>query len=113
MAPAITINNQNVGAQLGSIVEGLRANLARITDEGSAKSALPALQETLEQLDGLTEVRARMPAEAKRTLALYVSQVTALLRPAVDGLLRQAAVSPIVKPVLDNILNRLDTLAKS
>ncbi len=112
LAPAITVNTQNVGAQVGSIVEGLRGTLARITDESTAKSALPALQETLKQLDGLTEARARMPADAKRTLALYVSQVTALLRPRVDGLLRQAGVSPIVKPVLDNIFNRLDTLAK-
>jgi len=112
VAPAITVNNQNVGAQVGSIVEGLRGNLARITDEGSARSALLALQETLKQLDGMTELRARMPADAKRSLALYVSQATALLRPMVDGLLRQAGVSPVVKPVLDNILNRLDTLAK-
>ncbi len=37
----------------------------------------------------------------------------ARLVPMVDGLLRQAGVSPVVKPVLDNILNRLDTMAKS
>lgn len=111
--PAITVYNQNIGAQVGTLVEGLRGNLARITDEASARSALPALQETLKQLDGLTEVRGRMPADAKRSLAVYVSQITALLRPMVDGLLRQAGVSPVVKPVLDNILNRLDTMAKS
>ncbi|MFM9941985.1 MAG: DUF937 domain-containing protein [Hyphomicrobiaceae bacterium] len=111
-APAITFNNQNVGAQVGSVVEGLRGTLGSIKDEATAKSALPRLQETLKQLDGINTMRGNMPAEAKKGLAAYIAQLLPIIRPMIDNALKTAGVGPVAKPVLDNILNRLDTMSK-
>lgn len=111
-APAITFNNQNIGAQLGSVVEGLRGTVSTIKDEASAKTALPRLQETLKQIDGLNDVRGRLPADAKKNLAAYVAQVLPLLRPMIDNALKSAGVGPVAKPVLDSILNRLEAMAR-
>jgi hypothetical protein len=112
-APAITFNNQNVGAQFGSVVEGLRGTLTGIRDEASARSALPRLQETLKQLEGLNQTRSAMPAEARRSLATYVGQLLPLIRPLVDNALKGAGVPAVAKPVLDNIWNRLEGMSKA
>ncbi len=110
--PKIVFNNQDVGGQVGSVVEGLRGTLAGIKDEASARTALPRLQETAKQLDTLNEVRGRMPADAKKGLASYVGTLMPIIRPLAEKALATAGVGAIAKPVLDQILGRLDTMAK-
>lgn len=111
-APAITVGNQNIGAQLGSIAEGLRGTLATIKDEATAKSALPRLTEMSQQLAGMRDVAGRLPADGKKSLATYVNQLLPLLRPLIEKALQAAGVGPVAKPVLDQILNRIEALGK-
>lgn len=111
-APQITFNGQNIGAQVGSVAEGLRGTMLGIKDEASARAALPRLQETVKQLDGLNDLRGRLPADAKQNLAKYVAQLLPLLRPMIDKALANAGVGPQIKPIVDNILNRLEAMAK-
>lgn len=112
-APAITLGNQNIGAQLGSAVEGLRGTLANVKDEASAKAALPRLQEMEKQFGTLREQSGRLPADGKKSLASYVAQILPFLRPVIDKALAAAGVGPIVKPVVDQILNHLNTMSKA
>lgn len=110
--PKIMSGTQDVGAQLGSTVEGLRATLGGIKDEASAKLALPRLQETAKQLDALNGLRGQLPADAKKSLSSYSSSLLPILRPLIDRVLGTSGVSALLKPVLDQIFARLDGMAK-
>lgn len=112
-APQITIAGQNIGGQLGSVAEGLRGTLSGIKDEGSARSALPRLQEMAQQLGGIQDAAGKVPADARKSLAAYAAQLLPLLRPLIDKALAAAGVGPVAKPVLDQILNRIEALAKA
>lgn len=111
--PQITIAGQNIGGQLGSVAEGLRGTLSGIKDEASARSALPRLQEMAQQLGGIQDAAGKVPADARRSLASYAAQLLPLLRPLIEKALAAAGVGPIAKPVLDQILNRIEALAKA
>ena len=111
--PQITIAGQNIGGQLGSVAEGLRGTLSGIKDEASARSALPRLQEMAQQLGGIQDSAGKVPADARKTLASYAAQLLPLLRPLIEKALAAAGVGPIAKPVLDQILNRIEALAKA
>lgn len=111
--PAIKVGTQDIGAQFGSVVEGLRGTLVAVKDEASAKTAVPRLQETLKQLDGINQLRGTMPADAKKSLAAYAAQLLPLIRPLIDKALQGSGVAAIAKPVLDSILNRIETMSKS
>ena len=110
--PSITVGNQDVGQQLGTVVEGLRGTLTGLKDEGSAKAALPRLQEMTRQLDGITALRGQLPAEGKKTLANYVATLLPLIRPLIDKALAGTGVAVVAKPILDQIFNRLEAMSK-
>ncbi len=112
-APQITVAGQNIGSQLGSVAEGLRGTLLGLKDEASAKSALPRLQEMSQQLGSVRDNAAKLPPDARKTLATYAAQLLPLLRPLIDKALAGSGVSPVVKPVLDQILNRIEAMAKA
>lgn len=110
--PTITVGGQNVAAQLGSTVEGLRGTISGMKDEASAKAALPRLQETLKQLDTFNAARGNMPAEAKKGLGTYAGTLLPLLRGWIDNALKGTGVAGVAKPVLDQIFARIETISK-
>ena len=112
-APKITVGTQDVGAQLGSVVEGLRGTLGGIKDEASAKTALPRLQDMAKQLDTINTARGQLPAEGKKSLASYVATLLPLIRPMIDNALKGSGVGAVAKPVLDQIFNRLEAMSKA
>lgn len=112
-APKITVGTTDVGAQLGSVAEGLRGTLLSLKNEASAKDALPRLQEMQRQLSGIGDNAAKLPPEGRKGLASYAAQLLPLLRPLIEQALKAAGVGPIAKPVLDQILNRLEGMAKA
>ena len=113
VAPKITAGSQDVGAQLGSVVEGLRGTLSGLKDEASAKAALPRLQDTAKQLETINGLRGGLPADGKSALAGYAGSLLPLLRPLIEKALATAGVGAIAKPVLDQILNRIEAMSKA
>ena len=111
--PSITVGNQNIGAQLGSVVESLRGTLSSVRDEATARTALPRLQDMQKQIDGINTLRNQLSADNKKGFAAYVAQILPLIRPYVENALKGTGVGPVVKPVLDQIMARLDTMSKT
>jgi hypothetical protein len=112
-APTITVGNQNIGAQLGSLAESLRGTVGGIRDQATAREAMPKLQAMADQLSGIQNTAAGLQPDARRTLASYAAQLLPLLRPVLEKALQSAGVGPVAKPILDQIIGRLETLAKS
>ncbi|MBS0243964.1 MAG: DUF937 domain-containing protein [Proteobacteria bacterium] len=111
--PSITVGGQNIGSQLGTAAEQLRSTLAGLTDEASAKSALPKLQDMAKQLGGVREQADKLPADGKRALAGYAAQLLPVIRPLIERAIAASGYGPLVKPVLEQILNRIEAMAKA
>lgn len=102
-----------IGAQLRSVAEGLRGTLVTMRDEASARGALPRLQEISAQLDSLHDSSRGLPPATKRPFASYAAQLMPVLRPLIERASTAGGVGPIVKPILDQILTRLEALTKA
>lgn len=113
VAPKIMAGTQDVGSQLGSVVESLRGTLSTVKDEASAKSVLPRLQETAKQLDSLNGLRGQLPPDGKKSLASYASSLIPLLRPLIDRVIGTTGAGAVLKPVLDQIMGRIDGMSKA
>lgn len=111
--PKITAGSQDIGAQLGSVVEDLRGTLIGLKDEASARAALPRMQAMSKQLDGINGLRGNLPSEGKSALAGYANSLLPLLRPMIEKALATAGVGAIAKPVLDQIFARIEAMAKA
>lgn len=111
--PRVLVGQQDVAGQLGSVIEGLRGTLVGVRDEQSAKAAVPRLQDMAKQLDGINSLRGQLPADGKKSLASYVGQLLPIVRPLIENALKAAGVGPVAKPILDQILNRLETMSKA
>ncbi len=110
--PQISVGDQNIGAQIGTLVERLQGTLTSLVDAASARTALPTLIEIGNQLEGIEKLRGQLAPAGKQSLAAYVASLLPLLRPMVDAALARSGVEPPLGPVLDQILNRLETMSK-
>lgn len=109
----IVVDGQDIGAQLGSAAERLRGTLAGVKDEASARAAAPQLTQMVQQFDTLSSARGKLNADGRKSLASYATTVLAVIRPLIDNALKSSGAGPVLKPVLDQVLARLDALAKA
>lgn len=112
-APRISLDNVDVGGQLGSLLGGLRGDLGSIKDAAGARTALPKLQAAAGELQRLNGVAGRLPAGAKKQLADYVTASLPALTPLIASVLKVPGLEAILKPVLDQVVARLQALGKA
>ncbi len=111
--PKIVYNNTDVGAQASSIYEGLKTSVAGIKDEASARANLPKLQDAASKLDALRELSGKMPAPERSGLGKLIGGYVPAIRALITTALGAAGVSPIIKPILDQILDKMEAMAKA
>jgi hypothetical protein len=94
-------------------VNDLYTSLQGIKDEATAQSAMTGLTKASSEFDHLTGVLNQLSSENRKTLA----ELFASIRPNLDQLLDKAlaipGVGPIIKPTVDAIRAKLDTLTKA
>lgn len=98
--------------QVTSILDGLKGTLTSVTDEASAKSALPKLQDMLAQLDKVKTGAAALPADSRHPLVTLISGVMPGVADMIAKALAIPGVSGVLKPVLDQISASLGAMAK-
>jgi hypothetical protein len=108
----IVHNNVDVVPQVANVYNTLRDTLGNVRDSASAQAALPRLQDSVKALDGLNTMAGAMAPAARGDLAKLMQGYLPSLRTLIDAALKTAGVSGIAKPVLDQILNRMEGLAK-
>ena len=111
-APKIMAGTTDVGSQIGSVFTNLRETLGGIQDAASAQSALPRLKQAQTDVDRLAGLAGGLPADAKKSLASYVSSAMPAILPLINGLLGNSAVAPIIKPALDAMIPKLQAMTK-
>jgi hypothetical protein len=110
---ALKIGSLDVGAAVQGTIGALKQNLQGITDASSATAALPKLQDAASQFDKITTLVNQLPPAGKSALAAMI----AAARPELDQLFSKVLAIPgvadVVKPTIDAIRLKLDTLAKA
>ena len=108
----IMAGDVDVGGMLTGALGKLQSALPTIKDEASAKAALPQLTDAGSAIDKVAAAAGTLPADGKKALAGMVGPAMAALGPMVTAAMGNSAVSAIVKPVMDGIMAKLDTIAK-
>jgi len=101
----------DVGKQVIDSIGGLRSTLTGIKDSASAEAALPKLQEAVAQIDNVSELAGRLPAEQRKLVSGLVSPTMPTLNQLLDKVLALPDLPENVKPVLDALRTKLTVLA--
>jgi hypothetical protein len=92
-------------------MDSVSSAFAGITDVASAEAALPQLTEARDTLTGLESTVSALPAEGKTALQQLVSAALPTIQSSADTLLADSAVAGVVKPVVDEIIAKLQAFA--
>ena len=108
----IKAGDVDVGDLATSAVNDLYTSVHGVKDEATAQSSMPGLTKASSEFDQLTSVLNQLSPENRKLLA----DLFASIRPNLDQLLDKAltipGVGPIIKPTVDAIREKLDTLTK-
>ena len=109
---SLTIDNVDLGAELGSGIVRLGQTLAGVTDVASAKAALPALRDisiSFNKVDGLV---GRLPSPGQARLADLTARAMATLQAETNKACTIPGVADVLKPVLDPLMTSIARLAE-
>jgi hypothetical protein len=90
----------------------LTSTLGTVTDEATAKAAIPALQDAGKQIDGLKLAAAALSGEARKPISTLVGGMLPGLTAAVEKAVGIPGVGAILNPVLQPVVANLEALSK-
>ncbi len=112
-APAVTAP---AAADLTGIatkaLSALTSTLGTVTDEATAKAALPAIEDAGKQIDGLKLAAAALSGEARKPISTLVGGMLPGLTAAVEKAVGIPGVGAILNPVLQPVVANLEALSK-
>jgi hypothetical protein len=109
--PGVVVSGVDVGKQVNDSITALRASLQSITDEASAKSALPKLHDVQTQMDKVTNLIGQLSPEQRKVIVGLVGPSMATLNQLFDKVLAIPGVGEALKPTIDALKADLTTLA--
>ncbi len=104
----LEVGDIDLGKRLTNAVNDVAATLGGITDPASAQAAVPKLVQIDARLYELKPKIAKLPDDARKTLASLVTGMLPKVQSAIDRLQATPGVSELVKPALDPIMAKLD-----
>jgi hypothetical protein len=113
MAPAdLTVDGVNLGGQVNSSINTLKAALPGITDTATAQAALPKINGAVAQLNDINARAAKLSPEGRSALAKLIAAVRPAINQMCDKVMATPGVGTVVKPAIDDLQARLDSLAR-
>ena len=101
------VGDVDVGSELTSTFDGLTETLSGITDVASAEAALPGLEEMSASLDSLTGLAGQLPEGAVGGVTQMVDSGLGGLDGIMATLEAIPGVGDLVKPIIDQIKDKL------
>jgi Bacterial protein of unknown function (DUF937) len=98
--------------QVTTILGSLKTALGGVTDEASAKAALPAFTDILGQLDKVKSAAGALPVEARNPLMSMVKDSMPGIASLIEKALAIPGVGGVLKPVMDQINASLTAMGK-
>lgn len=107
----VKVGDVDLDGLVKSAVGGLQSSLGSIKDVDSAQAAMPGLTQAASQFDQLSGLLSQLTPETRKATA----DSFAAIRPKLNTLFDQAVgfpgVGPVIRPTVDAIRAKLDTLA--
>lgn len=113
MAPAdLTVDGVNLANKFNSSVDSLKTALPGITDAASAQAALPKIADVQGQLNDISARVPRLSADGRSSLAKMIAAATPAINQLCDRVVAMPEAGPVVKPAIDDLRAKLDSLAR-
>jgi len=114
MAPAtLTVDGVNLANKVNSSIDTLKTTLPTITDAAGAQAALPKINDTIAQLDGVKAQAEKLSPDKRSALAQLIAAATPTINEMCDKVLATPGVAALAKPAIDDLRAKLDALAKA
>jgi Bacterial protein of unknown function (DUF937) len=104
------VGDVDFGQQMTNAINGLRGSLGTITDEASARAALAPLNTSTDEFNKISGLVSQLSPENRKSLASALATVRPTLDQLFDRALQVPGASALIKPTIDNIRTKLDTL---
>jgi len=108
--PAAMTEALKVGENLTGLFGNLGKVLGTVTDEASARSAIPQLEEYAPVLKSITEATAKLPAEGRTTVVDMVGKNMGALQKVIDTVMAIPGVKELLGPVVTPMVETLSKL---
>jgi len=113
VAESLTVDGVDLKSTVQTTMNSLTSALQSVSDEASAKTALPNLQSATAELEKIRGLSAKLPTSGKSALAALITAA----RPSIDDLFKKVLAIPgveaLAKPTVDQLRATLDNLAKA
>lgn len=93
-------------------LSGLTASLGGIKDEATAKAAIPGLQDTAKQIDGLKAAASLLQGDARKPISSLVAAALPGILAAVDRVTGIPGAGNLIKPIVEPMVANLTALSK-
>jgi uncharacterized protein DUF937 len=111
--PALMVDGVNLANKVNSSIDTLKITLPTITDAAGAQAALPKINDTIAQLDGVKAQAAKLSPDKRSALAQLIAAATPTINEMCDKVLATPGVAALAKPAIDDLRAKLDALAKA
>ena len=111
-ATPIVYNNVDVGAKATQLYGSLKTTVSGIKDSASATASLPKLQDADAQLGDIRDMAGKMPDATRKSLGSLFAKLEPGLEGLVESAIKAAGPESAVKPVLEQILRRMKSIAQ-
>ena len=106
----IKVGDVDFGQQMATAINGLRGSLGTITDEASARAALTPLNTSTDEFNKISGLVSQLSPENRKSLASVLAKVRPALDQLFDKALQVPGAGPLIKPAIDSVRAKLDTL---
>src|SRR5262249_56649965 len=106
----MVVGGLDVGKQVTDSIGSVRSTLASITDEATARAALPKLQAATAQIDKVDGMIGQLSAAQKTALATLGNPLMPAINQLFDKVLAIPGVADIIKPTIDTLKAKLAML---
>jgi hypothetical protein len=114
VAPAsVTVGGETLAYQVSSSNSSLQTMLTGLTDTASAQSALPKLREITTQFDKVNAQSTQLPQEGRKSLATLITTAMPNINSALDRILAIPGVGDIVRPAINELRAKIDSIARA
>ena len=110
--PSLSIDNVDLGAELGTEIIRLGQTLVGVTDVASAKAALPALEGISASFNKINSLARLLPPPGRARLADLTTRAMAILQAETNKACTIPGVAGVLKPILDPLMKSIARLAK-
>ena len=106
-----SLGGSEIGTQLSESVSNISTSLESVTDEASARAALPDLTAANENLGALQEMAGNLPEGQQGAMGGMISTAMQTLEPMIERVRDIPGVGGVLGPVLDGIVEKMSAMA--